>query len=331
MRITAPPFRAGMYHPASGTPSDAANVTSRAPASPRVAAPATVGCGALVTRAAKTAGKTTHTSTTIATGTARSFTRRRRPPRAMRNARPSHTRRRGWRESRCAGARAGEGGAYGVEREPDRRRGEAQDPRRTVRTSRPPRRSGEQRRRQCYRSDRAEPVREAALDRGVRHDVNRENDQGTAEDTLLAARATQAFEHARSIAEFDRSASLRSGAEISDAYELFQQGRRHLRNGMAAQATVALEKAKRLEPEKASIREALGIAYLRLSRPDEAAAEFRKILELAPADDFAHYALGRCLELQGNRAEANGHYKLASSLRPDSEQYAARIRDLDGG
>ena len=35
---------------------------------------------------------------------------------------------------------------------------------------------------------------------------------------------------------------------------------------MAAQATVPLEKAKRLEPEKASIREALGIAYFRLAR-----------------------------------------------------------------
>ena len=58
---------------------------------------------------------------------------------------------------------------------------------------------------------------------------------------------------------------------MSDAYDLFQQGRRLLRNGMAAQATVALEKAKRREPEKASIREALGIAYLRLRRPDEAA------------------------------------------------------------
>ena len=34
---------------------------------------------------------------------------------------------------------------------------------------------------------------------------------------------------------------------------------------MPAQATVALEKAKRLEPEKASIREALGIAYFRLA------------------------------------------------------------------
>jgi Flp pilus assembly protein TadD len=112
---------------------------------------------------------------------------------------------------------------------------------------------------------------------------------------------------------------------MSDAYDFFQQGRRLLRSGMAAQATVALEKAKRREPEKASIREALGIAYLRLRRADEAAVEFRKILELSPADDFAHYALGRCLDLQGQHAQAQGHYKLARSLRPDSEQYAARI------
>ena len=40
------------------------------------------------------------------------------------------------------------------------------------------------------------------------------------------------------------------------------------------------------------------------------------MLELAPADDYAHYALGRCLEKQGKAHEANGHYKLAASLRP---------------
>ena len=116
---------------------------------------------------------------------------------------------------------------------------------------------------------------------------------------------------------------------MSDAYDLFQQGREHLRSGMPAQATVALEKAKRLEPEKASIREALGIAYFRIKRWEEAEAEFRKVLELSPADDYAHYALGRALEKQGKDAEANGHYKLASSLRPQNEHYASRILDLD--
>ncbi|HET7807411.1 MAG TPA: tetratricopeptide repeat protein [Gaiellaceae bacterium] len=115
---------------------------------------------------------------------------------------------------------------------------------------------------------------------------------------------------------------------MSETFDLFQQGRAHLKGGRAAQATVALEKAKRREPEKASIREALGIAYFRIHRYEEAASEFRKMLELAPVDDYAHYALGRCLEKQGRRAEANGHYKLASSLRPGRPDYESRIQDL---
>ena len=76
-----------------------------------------------------------------------------------------------------------------------------------------------------------------------------------------------------------------------------------------------LEKAKRREPDKASIREALGIAYFRLGRFAEAEAEFRAVLELCP-DDYAHYALGRCLDRLGRPVEAQGHYKLARSLRP---------------
>src|SRR6266487_4799430 len=74
--------------------------------------------------------------------------------------------------------------------------------------------------------------------------------------------------------------------------------------------------------------EALGIAYFRIHRYDEAESEFRKLLELAPADDYGHYALGRCLEKQGRQTEAQGHYKLASSLRPASKHYSSRIRDV---
>jgi Flp pilus assembly protein TadD len=98
---------------------------------------------------------------------------------------------------------------------------------------------------------------------------------------------------------------------------------------MAAQATVSLEKAKRREPDKASIREALGIAYFRLRRWSEAEAEFRAVLELSPTDDYAHYALGRSLEKQGRELEANAEYKLASALNPQDEQYRQRILDLD--
>jgi Flp pilus assembly protein TadD len=115
---------------------------------------------------------------------------------------------------------------------------------------------------------------------------------------------------------------------MTEVYDLYQQGRRHLAEGMAAQATVALEKAKRREPDKASIREALGIAYFRIRRYAEAEQEFRDLLEISPTDDYAHYALGRCLEKRGKATEANGHYKLASSLRPGSKRYSSRIKDL---
>ena len=116
---------------------------------------------------------------------------------------------------------------------------------------------------------------------------------------------------------------------MSDAYDHFQEGRRRLKEGLAAQATVPLEKAKRLEPEKASIREALGIAYFRIRRWQEAEAEFRAVLDLSPTDHYAHYALGRTLDKQGREAEANGHYKLASSMEPGSRRYAARVRNRE--
>ena len=46
------------------------------------------------------------------------------------------------------------------------------------------------------------------------------------------------------------------------------------------------------------------------------------MLELAPTDDYAHYALGRSLEKLGREQEANGHYKLASLL--EARQRAVR-------
>ena len=109
------------------------------------------------------------------------------------------------------------------------------------------------------------------------------------------------------------------GDEVGDeneTYDLFQQGLAHLRGGRPSQATVALEKAKRREPEKASIREALGIAYFRLSRWTEAEAELSKLVELAPVDPFAHRALARTLDRLGRLEDAAQHHALARALDP---------------
>ena len=94
---------------------------------------------------------------------------------------------------------------------------------------------------------------------------------------------------------------------------------------MSAQATVPLEKAKRLEPEKTSIREALGIAYFRLRRWQEAEAEFRAVLELSPTEPYAHYALGRALEHQGREWRQTG----TTSSRARWSRRAAATRAAD--
>ena len=106
---------------------------------------------------------------------------------------------------------------------------------------------------------------------------------------------------------------------MSEAFDLFQTGKRHLADGMPAQATVSLERAKRYEPRTASIREALGIAYFRLRRYEEAEAEFRAMIEITPADAYGYYGLGRSLVRLGRRDEARGQRKLARMLSPLEE------------
>jgi Flp pilus assembly protein TadD len=103
---------------------------------------------------------------------------------------------------------------------------------------------------------------------------------------------------------------------MSETFELFQKGKQHLANGMPAQATVSLERAKRHEPRKASIREALGIAYFRLHRFEEAEAEFRAMIEITPTDAYGYYGLGRSLDRLGRSTEASGQLKLAMMLSP---------------
>ncbi len=101
------------------------------------------------------------------------------------------------------------------------------------------------------------------------------------------------------------------------AYEHFQRGQELLRTRDFRAASVALERAKRLEPEKASIREALGRAYLSSREYRKAAGEFQKAVELAPTDHYAHFGLGRAFERMGQRALARRHYTLARCFGSD--------------
>jgi len=107
----------------------------------------------------------------------------------------------------------------------------------------------------------------------------------------------------------------------SDAYIAFQDGTRLLAGGNVHAAVVALERARRLEPEKGSVRETLARAYYRSGRFGNAEREFRAALDLEPVNDYAHYGLGLCLLRAGDRGGARAHLRLAIVMRPDNADY----------
>ncbi len=108
---------------------------------------------------------------------------------------------------------------------------------------------------------------------------------------------------------------------MDEAYDAFQDGTRLLESANVHAALIALERARRLEPEKGSIREALARAYYRTGDVAAARDQFTKALELDPVNDYAHFGLGLCLLRAGDRETARGHLKLATIMRPEVSEY----------
>ena len=107
-------------------------------------------------------------------------------------------------------------------------------------------------------------------------------------------------------------------------YELFTRGSALLEAGDFAAAAIPLEHARNLEPDKTSIREALGRAYFRSGHFEKARKEFEAVVERSPVNHYAQFCLGRSLENTGRRREASRHAALAAGMRPDRADY----RDL---
>ena len=103
------------------------------------------------------------------------------------------------------------------------------------------------------------------------------------------------------------------------AYEAFTEGSRLLASSNPHAAAVALERARDLEPEQGSIREALGRAYFRCGRFPAARSEFERAVAIDPVNDYAHFGLGLCLARSGDSAGARRHLKLAVAMRPREE------------
>jgi Flp pilus assembly protein TadD len=109
--------------------------------------------------------------------------------------------------------------------------------------------------------------------------------------------------------------------EMDDVYDLYQRGMQLLGDGHFHQAAVPLAKARDLEPDKTSIREALGRAYFRTGRFEDARGEFEAVVERAPTNDYALFCLGRSLMQLGRHREARKPLTLAANMNPKRRDY----------
>ena len=114
-----------------------------------------------------------------------------------------------------------------------------------------------------------------------------------------------------------------------EAYEAFQEGSRLLAGANPHAAAVALERARDHEPDKGSVREALGRAYFSSGRFTEAGAEFERAIELDPVNDYAHFGLGLARRRMGDDVGARRHLKLAVAMRPLEEYREALAKISD--
>ena len=127
---------------------------------------------------------------------------------------------------------------------------------------------------------------------------------------------------------FVEDAASRDPAERRDVYELLERGRTFLAQGHPHQAAMFLGRAKLLEPDKASIREALGRAFYLAGRNARARREFAKAVQIEPTNDYAHFGLALSCAKTGQTARAIAHLKLAIAMRPDIEDYRTALTRL---
>jgi tetratricopeptide (TPR) repeat protein len=110
-----------------------------------------------------------------------------------------------------------------------------------------------------------------------------------------------------------------------DAYEAFREGTSLLESDNAHAAVIRLERARSLEPEQGSVREALARAYYRTGRYAAAEEEFEAALAIDPVNDYAHFGIGLCRLKAGDRSGARGHLRQATVMRPDNADYRAAL------
>lgn len=110
------------------------------------------------------------------------------------------------------------------------------------------------------------------------------------------------------------------------SYEV--EGIRELNSGHFADAAAEFRKGLELEPSSASLRHRLGTALYMLGQADAARETFEQVVRDSPEYAKAHYSLGVLLESNGRRSEALERYSAAVGHEPGYLEARVRLGGL---
>ncbi len=110
-------------------------------------------------------------------------------------------------------------------------------------------------------------------------------------------------------------------------YDRYALAQAQLSAGQPAEAAQTLEPAADELPTSGLLL--LGRAYFDSAQLGRAHDVLSRVVELAPTDDWARFALGRVEERRGNAVAAARHMRLAVALAPRAE-YESRLAALAG-
>lgn len=117
------------------------------------------------------------------------------------------------------------------------------------------------------------------------------------------------------------------GSPRGGPYEWFQRAQDMLSTGNAEAAIILLERVRRSEPSP-SVLETLGRALFDARRYDDAIEVLTELVERAPDEDYAHYALGMALWRRQMFPTARDHLSMAFVMRPDRPEYAQALTQV---
>jgi len=118
------------------------------------------------------------------------------------------------------------------------------------------------------------------------------------------------------------------GRPQGDEYEWFQRAQALLEQGNSDAACLLLARLRDVEPNSASILEALARALFDSRRYEESAEMFRDLLRISPDNDYAHFGLGLSLWRLQEFPEARDELGMACVMRPERHEYAQALTQV---